>query len=75
MREASVSERSACTSGTIQMGACRLYKKMGEDSAPRSAGCSSMRNAQRAEAGWCAERFRSPALTHGRFAMVHPVGP
>eukprot|EP00965_Chrysotila_dentata_P007771 253342-Pleurochrysis_carterae.AAC.1 len=40
MREASVSERSACTSGTIQMGACRLCKKMGEDSAPRSAGCS-----------------------------------
>eukprot|EP00965_Chrysotila_dentata_P244129 6205785-Pleurochrysis_carterae.AAC.4 len=42
MRETSVSERRARTSGTIQIGACRLCKEMGEDSAPRSVGCSSM---------------------------------
>eukprot|EP00965_Chrysotila_dentata_P043607 1450042-Pleurochrysis_carterae.AAC.1 len=53
MREASVSERRACISGTIQNGACRLCKKMGDDSAPRSAGCSSMYSAP---AEWAARR-------------------
>eukprot|EP00965_Chrysotila_dentata_P233777 6199783-Pleurochrysis_carterae.AAC.1 len=53
MREASVSERRACTSGTSQIGACRLCKKMGEDSALRSAGCSSMYSAP---AEWAARR-------------------
>eukprot|EP00965_Chrysotila_dentata_P024480 810168-Pleurochrysis_carterae.AAC.1 len=80
MREASVSERRACTSGTIQIGACRLCKNMGEDSAPRSAGSSSMysalpRNGQRAGAGRYAERSRLPALTSGRVVLVYLVSP
>eukprot|EP00965_Chrysotila_dentata_P048624 1612750-Pleurochrysis_carterae.AAC.2 len=55
MSEASVSERRACTSGTTQIGACRLCKKMVEDSAPHPPGipvCALLpRNEQRAEVG------------------------
>eukprot|EP00965_Chrysotila_dentata_P037759 1255788-Pleurochrysis_carterae.AAC.1 len=69
MREASVSERSACTSGTIQMRACRLCKNMGEDRAPRSAGCSSMYSAPAecaARRSWVVRRTTSFACANSR---------
>eukprot|EP00965_Chrysotila_dentata_P060560 2006816-Pleurochrysis_carterae.AAC.4 len=53
--EATVSAFNAMMSGVSQMGACRLCRKIGEASAPRSAGCSKMNSAPAV----CAARSRA----------------
>eukprot|EP00965_Chrysotila_dentata_P253930 6211516-Pleurochrysis_carterae.AAC.2 len=72
-KKAVVSAFNAMTSGVIQMGACRLCKKIGDARAPRLAGCSKMNSAPAA----CAARSRVAVrrTPHHVVSVTHWGGP